>query len=215
MTDTTPSPTPVTIEVYLDTTEVTHATLFDADDDPIAHIRPTRDHARSFWQGLGVAPIEFTCASKEGGPSWRIYTERAGLRTGVRLSLSTSDEEAETWRAQEDHLWTVGTLGREHLPAPDLQADGDTRTLFFQLDSPSPNLRIVIDDHHGELWGTLESHPQRQTFTLRRWNGETLAELQLQDSDNTGLAWTISAADSDDDLDRAAVACVCVVAAVL
>lgn len=158
----------------------------------VAEVVATQTHRRTLWSGLGVDAVELSCFAMydpdDPNPfRWRVFSARRGLYRGFVLALASSDDQAAAWaEAAQDPLWTVGTLGRDHLPEPDRMtatAAGDTRTLFARRDRAGARFRLVFEADDGSLWGTLEALPGKPTHALRRWDGRTLGQLELDASD--------------------------------
>ncbi len=160
----------------------------------IGSVGPSATHARGFLAGFQVEPFEVSAIDALGGFQWRLFSERRGFTSGLTLSLAATDEDAE--RAKGDPLWTVGTLGREHLPTPRPAPDeADPRVVFFHGDGA----RLLIDDHKGDLWATLDGATLASRHTLRRWDGRFLGHLDTHERDHTAASWALTPSDRLDD----------------
>ena len=131
----------------------------------------------------------------------------------MTLSLVATDALAE--EAAGDPLWTVGTLGREHMDSPYPKKgpdDPDPRTLFFHGDGE----RVLIEDDNRELWGTLEKATLPDRWTLRRWDGRFLGHLDQEALDQTGCVCGLTASESlEDALDAAALEAAAIIRLIL
>ena len=177
------------LEVDAAGSEVARAVFRGEGGEVLGRVVRSATHARSFWEGLGVDPVEFSCAAEDGEFLWRLYSARRGLHPGLELSMAETDEEAAAWAEADDPLWTVGRLGREHLPEPQVEAEGggDARVLFFRLTQRDrARFRLQVEGGDGELWGTLEPVPGGAEHRLRRWDGRELAAVALLELDHSG-----------------------------
>ncbi len=165
-----------TLEVSWETGKIISGMYEDEKGQDLALIQPTHTHQRSFWKGLWLDPFELTCLDEAGSFCWRLYSQRRGFRVGLCLSLIATDADSDS--PQVDPLWTVGTLGREHLALPagvvrTCAQDRVHSTLFWSGDKD----RLLIYDDLDELWGSLEQEPGTQARPLCLWDGRRLGHI--------------------------------------
>ncbi|MEO1271385.1 MAG: hypothetical protein AAFX99_25100 [Myxococcota bacterium] len=181
------------LEVDTTSGQVSKAVYRDETGEALGHVVRSASHTRTFWEGLGIDPVEYACTAADGEFLWRLYSVRRGLVQGLELSMAETDEEAEAWaHAGEDPLWTVGRLGREGMAEPEVTPpQGDPRTLLIRLTHPGERFRVRLDDEAGEQWGSLEPVAGGEGHQLRRWNGQALAEVHRTEHDHTGSEFVL------------------------
>lgn len=144
--------------------------VYEAELAELACAQASPASGGGFWSRLGVVATQWRCHSGDQH-RWTLHGERRGLRAGFTLHLRPPD----TANQAVDPLWTVGTLGREHIPLPEGVRHGDPamfESAFLTVDEGRAQIA-----RSGETWAELR--PSGDDHVLVCWDSRQLAGFEV------------------------------------